>query len=184
MRVHFSTDDLPPHDREQFWLDVVAKHALKMTPLDRPDAATFRAQFDAQATGRFALYALQTSHRIGGRTAADVARESSGRFQLRRVYCEQMYSAAVTPARSVDVQLAAGDFCVVSCEWQCQHRTVGGVSAGGLVIPHEVLSPLLAAGNLTRPVAVRAGSPLGGLLGVAFDVAFTQIPLLSVELGD
>ena len=59
-----------------------------------------------------------------------------------------------------------------------------GISASGLIIPREVLSPLLAGGRLTRPVAVRAGSPLGSLLGAGFDAANTQVPLLSPELGD
>jgi AraC-like DNA-binding protein len=43
---------------------------------------------------------------------------------------------------------------------------------------------LLAGGRLTRPVPVRAGSPLGSLLGAAFDVAVKELPLLSTELGD
>jgi AraC-like DNA-binding protein len=59
-----------------------------------------------------------------------------------------------------------------------------GVSFRGLLIPHGVLSPLLAGGRLTRPVAVREGSPLGSLLGAAFDAAAAQIPLLSSDLGD
>jgi hypothetical protein len=37
MRIHFSTDDLPPRDREQFWLDFVAKHVVHVTPGDRAD---------------------------------------------------------------------------------------------------------------------------------------------------
>ena len=32
MRVHFSTDDVPPRDRGQFWLDFVAKQTLRFTP--------------------------------------------------------------------------------------------------------------------------------------------------------
>jgi AraC-like DNA-binding protein len=49
---------------------------------------------------------------------------------------------------------------------------------------HEVLSPLLVAGRLTRPVAVHAGSPLGLLLGAASDAASAQVPLLSPDVGD
>jgi AraC-like DNA-binding protein len=57
-------------------------------------------------------------------------------------------------------------------------------SVSGLLIPREVLSPLLVGGSLTHPVAVPAGSPLGSLLGVAFDAATTQLPLLPPDLGD
>ena len=59
-----------------------------------------------------------------------------------------------------------------------------GTSTRGLIIPHRVLSPLLAGGHLTRPVPVLAGSPLGSLLGSAFDAAASQVPLLSPEVGD
>ena len=43
---------------------------------------------------------------------------------------------------------------------------------------------MLAGGRLIRPVRVSGVSPLGSLLGVAFDAAVTQLPLLSLELGD
>jgi hypothetical protein len=59
-----------------------------------------------------------------------------------------------------------------------------GMSVRGLRIPHQALSPLLAGGRPTRLVPVRAGSPLGSLLGAAFDAAAAQVPLLSPELGD
>ena len=41
MRLHFSTDDLPPRDREPFWHDFLAKHVLKVTPTDRSDPRHF-----------------------------------------------------------------------------------------------------------------------------------------------
>jgi hypothetical protein len=31
MRVHFLTDDPPPRDREQFFLDFVAKHVMRLS---------------------------------------------------------------------------------------------------------------------------------------------------------
>ena len=52
---------------------------------DRPDPATFQALLDAQAVGRFTLYEFQSSHRVGGRRAADVGRDSSDNFSLHRV---------------------------------------------------------------------------------------------------
>jgi AraC-like DNA-binding protein len=59
-----------------------------------------------------------------------------------------------------------------------------GTSASGLLIPHEVLSPLLAGGRLNCPVRVPAASPLGSLLGAAFDAATEQVPLLPPDLDD
>jgi len=45
-------------------------------------------------------------------------------------------------------------------------------------------SPLLTGGRLVRAVAIPAGSPLGSLMGAAFDAAIAQVPLLSPELGE
>jgi hypothetical protein len=53
-----------------------------------------------------------------------------------------------------------------------------------LLIPAEVLSPLLGRGHLTGPRVVPSGSPMGSLLGTAFDAAKASLPLLSPDLGD
>jgi AraC-like DNA-binding protein len=184
MRVHFSTDDVPPREREQFWLDVFAKQVMRVTPSDRSDLATFRAQLEAQIVGRFSLLDFQTTHRTGGRTTVDAHRDNSDRFQLRRVRREQIYTTGPAPARSERVPLAPGDFCVSSCEWPYEWKTKEGTSASALLIPHGVLSPLLSGGHLTRPIQVPAGSPLGSLLSAAYDAAATQVSRLSPELGD
>ena len=184
MRVHFSTDDVPQRDREQFWRDFVAKQFMRVTPGDRPDPATFRVQLDAQVAGRFTLYEYHASHRVGSRTAADARKDGSDRFQLRRVPRGETYTAAPTCARAEEVRLAPGDFFVGSEQWPCQAMTKEPSYVRGLLIPHDVLSPLLTGGRLDRPVAVPAGSPLGSLLGTAFDAAAAQVPLLSSDLGD
>jgi hypothetical protein len=184
MHVHVSTDDVPPCNREQFWLDFLAKQVLRFTPGDRPDPETLRGQIDAHVTGRFTLYEWQTSHRIGRRTPAVVSRENSGKFHLRRVPHEQIYTAAPTRARPTEVRLGAGDFCVSSTGWPFESLMKDGTSASGLLIPHEVLSPLLAGGRLNCPVRVPAGSPLGSLLGAAFDAAIAQVPRLPPDLDD
>ena len=87
-------------------------------------------------------------------------------------------------ATGVEARLGPGDFCISSTGWPFESLMKDGISANGLVIPNEVLSPLLARGRLAGPVAVPAGSPLCKLLGVAFDAASAQLPLLSPELGD
>jgi AraC-like DNA-binding protein len=184
MRVNFSTDDVPPCDRESYWLDVVAKHVLKVTPSDRPDSGTCWGRLDAQVTERFTLFNFEDCHRSRIRTAADVRRDTSGRFQLDRFHHERIYAAAPTRGTSSEIRQIPGDFYITSSEWPFQATMRDRLSVSGLTIPHEVLSPLLAGGRLTRPVPVSAGSPLGALLGAAFDAAATQVPLLSPELGD
>jgi AraC-like DNA-binding protein len=184
MRVHLSTDDLPPRDREPFWLDFVAKHVIRVTLSGRPDLNTFWAKLDAEVAGRFTVFEFQTSHCGGGRTNADVSKDNSDRFYLRRVPREEIYAAAPTRATAPEIRLGPGDFCVTSSEWPHKCEMKASTSISGVLIPHGVLSPLLAGGRLTRPIPVPAGSPLGSLLGPAFDAAMTQLPLLSPDLGD
>jgi AraC-like DNA-binding protein len=185
MRVHFSTDDVPPRDRKQYWLDFVAKHVMRVTPDDRPDPATFRGRLDAQVRGRFTLYELQDSHRSGGRTAADISSDNSERFfRLRRVPCEENHTVSPSRRTPAEIRLGPGDFCVSSGGWPSHGRQKDGTSETGLLIPHGVLSPLVAGGRLSGPVVIPAGSPLGLLLAAAFDAANKQVPLLSPELGD
>src|ERR1700736_3998341 len=138
MRVQFSTDGLPLRDREPFWLDAVAKHVMKMTLVDRPEPATFRARLDAHLIGPFTLFRYQTSHQIGRRTPADVSRDNSGKFQLRRVAREQLYTAATTHAATWEVRLKARDFCVTWTGWPYQSSMKDGTSGSGLLIPRDV----------------------------------------------
>src|SRR5215831_17172829 len=186
MRVHFSTDDVAPSDREQYWLEVVAKHVMKITPGDRPDAATFQAHFEALMAGRFTLFEYETSYRVGRRTPADVSKDTAQAYQLRRFPREHVYSGEPTRGRTMEVRFAPGDFCISSGEWPAlvTRKEKDGASVRGLLIPREVLSPLLVGGRLIRPMAVPAGSPLGSLLGAAFDAAAAQLPALSPDLGD
>ena len=154
---------------------------MKITPVDRPDAATFRAHFEALMAGRFTLFRYETSHRVGRRTAADVSKDTAQAYQLRRFPREAIYSR---DGRAAEVRFAPGDFCVSSGEWPSLVSMKDTASVTGLLIPREVLSPLLVGGRLIRPMAVPTGSPLGSLLGAAFDAATVQLPSLSRDLGD
>jgi AraC-like DNA-binding protein len=179
---HFSTDDLPPRDREEFFVECVAKYVMNMT-CDRPDSAGYRAQFDARIAGRFTLFEYQTRYRTGLRKAADIGRVRGDTFRVQRLPGECISRSTTTPARAVEFRLAAGDFSVSSNEWPVHGPMEEGRAASGILIPHGVLSPLIAGGHLTGPVVIRAGSPLGSVLGAAVDAANTQVPLLSPELG-
>jgi AraC-like DNA-binding protein len=184
MRVHFSTDDVPPRDREEFFVDLVAKYVMNMTACDRPDPTGYRAQFDAYVAGRFTLFGYHTPYRTGLRSAADISRDRADTFRLQRLPGECISRSTTTRATTVEVRFAAGDFSVSSNEWPVHGSMKEGLSASGLLIPYQVLSPLLRGGRLTGPVVIPAGSPLGSLLEAAFEAANAQFPLLSPELGD
>ena len=184
MRVHFSTDDLPPRDREEFFVELVAKYVMNMTSGDRPDPAGYRAQFDACVAERFTLFEYHTPYQTGRRTAADISRGRGDTFRLQRLPSECISRSTTTPATTAEIRIAAGDFSISSNEWPAYGSMKEGLSSSGLLIPHAVLSPLIAGGRLTGPVVIPASSPLGSLLEASFDAVNAQVPLLSPELGD
>ena len=97
---------------------------------------------------------------------------------------EQIYSVSPTRGRTEEIRLSPGDFCISSVGWPNQSAMTDGVAFSALLVPREVLSPLFAGGHLTRPIPLRAASPIGSLLGFAFEAAATNLPLLSPEIGD
>jgi AraC-like DNA-binding protein len=183
MRVHFSTDDLPPHDRVSFWCDYFARQAHSITPGEIPDPAAFRAVAGGQVAGEFALLDIQSGLERVRRTASDVARDKTEAFFIRRFHRPAIWRAAPR-STPVDLIHAPGDFCVSSTEWRFDAESKGAASFGMLVIPLGALSPLLAGGRLTRPFRLPGDSPLGSLLGTAMNAAQAQAPLLSDELGE
>jgi AraC-like DNA-binding protein len=183
MRVHFSTDDLPPRDRVQFWCDFFAQRAHNFTPGEVPDVAAFRAEASGQVAGGFALLEVQTGLERARRTATDVAKDKTDAFYIRRFRRPLIWKAAPR-STPIDLMYEPGDFCVSSTEWQFDAESKGPAWFGMLVIPHTVLSPLLAGGRLARPFRLPAASPLGSLLSAAVDAANAQVPFLSDDLGE
>lgn len=184
MRVHFSTDDVPPRDREEFFVDLVAKYVMNMTACDQSDPADYQARFDAYVAGKFTLFGYHTPYRTGLRTAADIGRDRADTFRLQRLPRECLSCSTTTCGTTVEIRFAAGDFSVTCNEWPAHGSMKDGLSASGMLIPGGVLTPLIAKGRLTGPIVIPAGSALGLLLGAAFDAASAQVPLLSPELGE
>ncbi|MGA2128015.1 MAG: helix-turn-helix domain-containing protein [Xanthobacteraceae bacterium] len=183
MRIHFSTDDLPPRDRVRFWCDYFAKQAHSITPGEIPDPGAFRAETGGQVAGEFALLDIESRLEKVRRTASDVARDKIEAFFVRRFRRPLIWKAAPR-STPVDLIHEPGDFCVSSTEWQFDVESNGGASFGMLVIPQTALSPLLAGGRLTRPFRLPRASPLGSLLGAAMSAAKAQAPLLPDDLGE
>jgi AraC-like DNA-binding protein len=183
MRIHFSTDDLPPRDRVRFWCDFFAQQAHHFTPGEVPDPNAFRAEASGQVSGAFALLDIESGLERVRRTAADVAKDEAEAFYIRRFRRPMIWKAA-PKSTPVDLVHAPGDFCVSSSEWRFDAESQGPASFALLVIPEAALSPLLAGGRLARPFRLPAVSPLGSLLSAAFDAANAQIPLLSDALGE
>ena len=183
MRMHFSTDDLPPRDRVSFWCDYFAKQAHSITPGEIPEPGAFRAEAGGQVAGEFALLDIELGLERVRRTAADVARDKTEAFFIRRFRRPLIWRAAPR-STPVDLIHEPGDFCVSSTEWQFDAESNGRASFEMLVIPQAALSPLLARGRLACPFRLPGASPLGSLLGAAMNAAKAQAPLLPDELGE
>ena len=183
MQVRFSTDDLPPRDRVTFWCDYFAKRAHSITPSEIPDPGVFRAEASGSVAGQFALLDIKSGLERIRRTAADVAKDKTHAFFVRRFRRPAIWRAAPDSV-PFDLIHEPGDFCVSATEWRFEAESKGAASFDMLLIPQAALSPLLAGGRLARPFRLPGTSPLGSLLGAAMDAAKAQAPLLGDELGE
>ena len=183
MQVRFSTDELPPRDRVQFWCDYFAKQIHSITPSGSPDPDAFSAEASGSVAGEFALLDIKSGLERVQRTAADVAKDKTEAFFVRQFHGPVIWKA-VPGGMSVDLIHEPGDFCVSSTEWRFDAESKGPASFEILVIPQAALSPLLAGGRLARPFRLPGASPLGSLLGAAMNAAKAQAPLLADDLGE
>jgi len=183
MRIHFSTDGVPPRERVAQWRDFFARHAHHITPGEVPDDNVFKAEAVGHVTGGFALLDIQSGLESMRRTAADVARDTTEAFFVRRFRMAAIWRTA-TRNTPIDLAFEPGDFCISANEWQFEEEAKGAASFDLLVIPRPALSPLLAGGRLMRLFRLPAASPLGSLLSAAIDAANSQVPLLPDELGE
>jgi AraC-like DNA-binding protein len=183
MQVHFSTDDIAPRDRVRSWCDYFAKQAHSITPSETPNPGTFRAEANGSIAGEFALLDIKSGFGRVQRTAADVAKDKTEAFFVRRFRVPVTWRAAPR-STPVDLIHEPGDFCVSSTEWQFDAESKGPASFEMLIIPQAALSPLITGGRLECPFRLSSASPLGSLLGAAMDAAKAQAPLLPDELGE
>ena len=183
MQVRFSTEDLRPRDRVGFWCDYFAKQVHSITPGEVPDPGAFRADASGLVAGDFALLDIKSGLERVQRTAADVAKDKTDAFFIRRYRVPLIWRAAPR-STPVDLIHEPGDFCVSSTEWQFDVESKGPVSFDMLMIPQAALSPLLTGGRLERPFRLSGASPLGALLDATIDASKAQAPLLPDELGE
>ena len=183
MQIRFSTDDLPPQDRVAFWCDYFAKQAHSITPIEVPEPATFRAEVTGSVAGEFALLDIETGLERIQRTSADIAKDKTDAFFVRRFRQPSIWKVA-RGSTPVELVHEPGDFGVSSTEWRFDAESKGRASFDLLVIPQAALAPLLAGGRLARPFRLRGASPLGSLLDAAVDAAKAQAPALADELSE
>ena len=183
MQVRCATDDVPPHDRVRLWCDFFGKYAHSITASETPDPDTFHAEASGWVAGGFVLLNIRSGLKRVRRTAADVAKDKTEAFFIRRFHRPATWRFALGGVQ-VDLVHEPGDFCVSSTEWRFDRESQGPAFFDLLVIPQVALSPLLPRGRLHHPFRLAAASPLASLLGAAMDAAMAQAPLLPDELGE
>jgi AraC-like DNA-binding protein len=183
MQVSFSTEHIAPRDRVRCWCDYFAKQAHSITPGEVPDPGAFRAEASGSIAGEFALLDFKSELERVQRTAADVAKDKSEAFFVRRFRVPVIWRAAPR-STPVDLIHEAGDFCLSSTEWQFDAESKGPASYDMLIIPRAALSPIITGGRLECPFRLPGASSLGMLLGAAIDAAKVQAPLLPEELTE
>jgi len=134
MQVHFSTDHIAPRDRLRFWSDYFAKQVHSITPRDVPDPGAFRAEASGTIAGEFALLDIKSGLQRVERTAADVAKDKTEAFFVRRFRVPVIWKT-VPRGTPVDLIHEPGDFCVSSSEWQFDAQAQGPVAFDMLIIP-------------------------------------------------
>ena len=184
MRMHFSTDDLPPRDRVRFWCDYFAKQAHSITPGEIPEPGAFRAEAGGQVAGEFALLDIESGLERVRRTAADVARDKTEAFFIRRFRRPLIWRAAPTQYAGRPHSRAWRFLCELDrmairrrIEWR-EPRSRCWSSRR----PRS--RRFWPRGRLACPFRLPGASPLGSLLGAAMNAAKAQAPLLPDELGE
>jgi AraC-like DNA-binding protein len=177
MRFRFSTDDHPPSDRLQKWCDYISQLGYGYEPGGIPDSLEFWAKVDGLAVGRFILMYIRANH-----TDTHVARDTAGAFAICRFNSTTNWKAAPR-STPVEIQFAPGDWVITSCEREFDANGMPTADWDVLLIPQNVLSPLLTGGRLARPFKLASNSPLGALLSASLDAAKAQVPLVSPALG-
>jgi AraC-like DNA-binding protein len=183
MRVEFSTDGLPAETRVAAWRDYHAERICSITPVDFAPDPLFRAEASGYVCGSFALLDVQAGLVRVRRTTADVGRDQKEAVFVHRFRRPMLWKAAVIGA-PLALEHDTGDFCVSSSEWTFDAEAPDGAWYEVLVIPLVAMSPHLTGGRIRRPFRLPAASPLGALLGAAFDAANAQAPFLPDRLGE
>jgi AraC-like DNA-binding protein len=175
---NWSTDELRPHERFDYWLEVrIAKHGRGSAALSRQDRGDFRANYAACTVGDASVSEVRTSSYRFERSAADIGRMPVDRFvivQQLGVGClmQPDQDAFVVPTGGFSTHHADTPYAFVPTIEN------GGFHARVVGIPFARCLPFIErAGDLTtQPLADANG--ISGLFASYFNSFVTQAPHL------
>jgi AraC family transcriptional regulator, positive regulator of tynA and feaB len=175
----WSTDVLPEADQFPFWREVVWEAFVPVTLSqgaakrsgavagDRGDGA-FAGSVGASRIGPLGVAAIASEAQAVARTATDVGRRAGDVFFLNMPL---RGGSTVTQDGRV-AELAPGEFAVVDGARPFTLDFDGAFEQLSLMLPHELLAPLLAAPEAVTARAVRTDSGLGAVAGGALRPLF------------
>lgn len=172
--------DLPEQERIAFWRDVVCTHVYRITAQDWNDPATGDGHWEVRDCAPFGLAEVQSPFRTRARGPRDIASDGVDAITVQRVLGEPMEFDFGNERYTLD----PGDLCILAMDWRHEVRARRSVGLRSLEIPRAVLSPLMAAGSLRRPLVLRSYTPLGAMVSSGLDAAWAQVPRMDPATGN
>jgi AraC-like DNA-binding protein len=189
----WTTAVLPESDQFPFWREVVWE-AFVPVELSRAEGTGFLGSVGASQVGPLGVAAISSEAQLVERTAADVRRRPGDVFFLNMPL--RGHTSVTQDGRSAD--LGPGDFTVVDGARPFSLDFGASFEQLSLILPHELLMPLLGAPDVMTARAVRGDSGLGALAsgalrplfeGVGIDAALERpladrlVSLIALSLG-
>lgn len=189
----WTTGVLPEPDQFSFWREVVWDAFVPVT-LSRGKGSGFAGSVGASRIGTLGVAAIASEAQRVERTAADVRRNPGEVFFLNM----PLRGRSNVSQDGRVAELHPGDFAVVDGARPFSLDFEGEFEQLSLVLPHELLAPLLARPDLATALAVRGDAGLGaaaaGALrpfyaGVGIDAAMARplaehlVSLIALALG-
>jgi AraC-like DNA-binding protein len=189
----WTTTVLPESDQFSFWREVVWEAFVPVT-LSSGGGAGFTGAVGASRIGSLGVAAIASQAQTVERTAADVRRSPGEVFFLNM----PLRGHSTVSQDDRKAELGPGDFAVVDSARPFSLDFEGQFEQLSLVLPHEMLMPLLARPELATALAVRGDAGLGaaaaGALrpfyaGVGIDAAMGRplsdrlVSLIALALG-
>ncbi|HVV91200.1 MAG TPA: helix-turn-helix domain-containing protein [Solirubrobacterales bacterium] len=163
----WTTTVLSESDQFPFWREVVWEAFVPVT-LSRADEAGFTGSVGASRVGPLGVAAIASEAQVVERTAADVRRHAGDVFFLNMPL---RGGSTVTQDGRV-ARLGPGDFAVVDGTRPFELDFEGAFEQLSLIIPHELLMPLLAIPETITARTVRTDAGLGAVAGGALRPLF------------
>ena len=160
----WTTAVLPETDQFHFWREVVWEAFVPVTlSRARPNATPFLGSVGASQIGPLGVAAIASEAQTVERTAADVRRRAGDVFFLNM----PLRGRSTVAQDGRVAELGPGDFALVDGARPFSLDFGADFEQLSLILPHELLMPLLAAPDAVTGQAVRGDSGLGAVAGGA-----------------